>query len=399
MARSGRKLLPLEGLRGIAAIIVVLYHMVLGFTPHGAGTVPHGCGVFAPLIQFGLELLNGGAAVSVFFVLSGFILSLPFARDRRLSRIIFATLKRWPRLAGLTVIACLFAYLVIIWSGHDYKQAAHVIGAGWLASHGNSPINIHQLTPWQALRDGLVRVFTQGDVRFDSPLWTMRIELLGSFGIFLAAPLLFALRSWVLRLTLAGCGAYLCGTGFPQTYFTDFLAGTLLAILFAEDKLPVLHGWRSWLAGGAALYMFSFTYEQNLLIHAPLKAALPPGDSSHFVWDAGAALMIALLLGNPLLRATFSRHWAAWLGRLSFPIYLLHGPIMLSLGAASFLAALAWFGMAGSAMIAVFASMAITLLCAVPLAWIDRGWTGTLSWTARWLEAKLARNQAIKPGA
>ena len=141
MADSGRKLVPLEGLRGIAAAIVVLYHLVLGFTQKGVGVVPHGHGPFDVMLQFVLGMLNGGAAVAVFFVLSGFILSLPFARDRRFSRVLAALLKRWPRLAGLTVIACLFAWAMISWSGHDYKDAAHVIGAGWMRTHGNAPLD------------------------------------------------------------------------------------------------------------------------------------------------------------------------------------------------------------------------------------------------------------------
>ena len=98
------KLVPLEGLRGIAAAVVVLYHLDLGFTEKGVGKVPHGHGGWDLLAQFGLGMLNGGAAVAVFFVLSGFILSLPFARDRRVSRVLVAMLKRWPRLAALTTL-------------------------------------------------------------------------------------------------------------------------------------------------------------------------------------------------------------------------------------------------------------------------------------------------------
>ncbi len=271
MADNGRKLIPLEGLRGIAAAIVVLYHLVLAFTPKGVGVVPHGHGALDIFTQFILGMLNGGAAVAVFFVLSGFILSLPFARDRRVSRVLVALLKRWPRLACLTMIACLFAFVLISWSGHEYKAAAHVIGAKWLATHGNAPIRIEHLTWDGALREGLVNVFTQGEVKFDSPLWTMRIELFGSFAIFLSAPILFAIGSWSVRLGLVALAFYVTGTGYPFTFFADFLTGTVLAMLFAEEKLPELGNQTAFVLGGLGLYLFSFTYEQALLIHAPLK--------------------------------------------------------------------------------------------------------------------------------
>ncbi|MDE8346816.1 MAG: acyltransferase [Acidocella sp.] len=377
--RSSQKLIPLEGLRGIAAAIVVLYHLVLGFTPKGVGKVPHGHGVFDVIFQFALGLLNGGAAVAVFFVLSGFILSLPFARDRRFSRILAALLKRWPRLAVLTLIACLFSWAMISWSGHHYRVAGHVIGAGWLASHGNAPLSPHHLSWVGAVYEGLIGVFTRGQVHFDSPLWTMRIELFGSFAIFLAAPVLFAIQNWPLRLALIALAMALAGTTYPVTYISDFLVGTVLAILFAEDRLPNFTNIQAAITGLLALYLFSFTYEQSLLIHAPIKAIMPAGDTSHFIWDIAAALTIMLLLGHPWLKRQFSKSWAVWLGLLSFPVYLLHTPIMLSVGASSFLSGLNRFGEAGSAMMAAIISLAITLLCAVPLIWVDRAWTRVLA--------------------
>jgi peptidoglycan/LPS O-acetylase OafA/YrhL len=233
------------------------------------------------------------------------------------------------------------------------------------------------------VKEGLVSVFFSGEVRLDSPLWTMRIELFGSFAVFLAAPVLFAVRRWWVRLGLVGALMVCAGVSFPLTYFSDFLVGTVLAMLFAEDRLPEVSGWRAALLGVLAIYLFSFTYEQKLLIHAPIKQIMPPGDTSHFIWDAGAVLMIVLLLGNPFLRRVFSGSWAVWLGVLSFPIYLLHGPIMLSVGATSFLNCLGWLGEARSAVLAAAVSVVLTLACALPLAWVDKAWTGVLGRAAR----------------
>ncbi len=375
----GQKLVPLEGLRGIAAAVVVLYHLVLGFTARGVSVVPQGHGAFDTLAQFGLGLLNGSAAVAVFFVLSGFILSLPFSRDRRISRVLVALLKRWPRLAGVTVIACLFAYGLILWSGHDYKNAASITGAGWMASHGNSPIDHRHLTWAGALHEGLIAVFTKGEVRFDSPLWTMRIELFCSFAIFLAAPILFAIRSWPLRVVVIAMAVFTAGTTFPYTHFSDFLCGTVLAMLFSEGRLPAIPGKWALPLGFVVLYLFSFTYEQQLLIHAPLKAIMPAGDSAHFVWDIGAVLSILILLGNPTMHRIFSGNWAIWLGLLSFPIYLLHGPIMLTVGAKTVVAGAGLLGVNGSELIAAIISIMLTVACAVPLARLDQVWLGLLT--------------------
>jgi peptidoglycan/LPS O-acetylase OafA/YrhL len=358
-----------------------MYHLVLGFTRKGVGVVPHGHGGFDVVIQFGLGMLNGGAAVAVFFVLSGFILSLPFSKDRSLVRVAVAMLKRWPRLAMLTTLACLFAWALIWISQDNYKAAAHVIGTKWMATHGNSPIEGHPDMGWmEALREGLYKVFLFGDVHFDSPLWTMRIELFGSFAIFLAAPILFAIKSWPARLALVALVMCWAGGTYPITYISDFLVGIVLAMLFAENRMPNFRNWQAAILGVVAIYLFSFTYEQKLLIHAPIKALLPAGDTSHFVWDASAALMILLLLGNPFLKRVFSKTWAVWLGLLSFPIYLLHGPIMLSAGASSFNGAMEVWGKTNSALMAATVSVVLTLVCAVPLVWVDKGWTRVLGW-------------------
>ncbi len=386
--------MPLEGLRGIAAAVVVLYHLVLGFTQKGVGVVPHGHGFWDVCLQFVLGLLNGGAAVAVFFVLSGFILSLPFAKDRRISRVLVALLKRWPRLAALTLIACLVAWALIHWSGQNYKQAAHVIGSGWTATHGNAPLHPHHLRVWDAVKEGLFSVFALGSVNFDSPLWTMRIELFGSFAVFFAAPILFAVGNWWIRLGLIGAAMFLVGGVYPFTYLSDFLVGTVLAMLYAEERLPDLSDWQAAVMGLTGIYLFSFTYEQKLLIHAPIKALMPAGDTSHYVWDIGAVLIILVLLGNPFLRRVFSKSWAVWLGLLSFPIYLLHGPVMLSAGAASFNGGLGALGEARAAVMAALVSVAITLLVALPLVWVDKAWTGVLGRVTK----IFARAKVVAPG-
>jgi peptidoglycan/LPS O-acetylase OafA/YrhL len=377
--KAGR-LVPLEGLRGIAAVIVMLGHMVRGLVP------PPGHGRWEGLHEAHRWLLNGGAAVTVFFVLSGFILSLPFAKDRSRWRVLTAILKRWPRLAALTTIACLFSWGLIVLSQDNYERAAAVTGNAWMASHFNAPLQGHEISWMAALRDGLYQVFWSGASRFDSPLWTMRIELFGSFAIFIMAPVLFGLQSWVLRLVIIGAVMVAAGTAFPLTYISDFLVGTILAMLFAEEKLPRFSNLAALGMGLAGIYLFCFSAAENHLIHAPIKALLPQGESAHFVWDVSAALIILVLLGNPFLRHFFSKRWAIWLGLLSFPIYLLHVPIMLSAGAMSIVDAAGPLGETRAVLLAAAVTLALTLACALPLAWVDRAWTGVLgrmAWVVR----------------
>ena len=367
--------MPLEALRGAAAGVVVLYHVVLAFTAKGVSSVPQGHGVFDLALQFILGLINGYAAVAVFFVLSGFLVSLPFARDRSAARIVPSVIKRWPRLAGLTVLGCLVSWLLVTVFGDVYKDAGTLIGNSWMTTHANGPLDTHSVAPLAAIWQGLVPVYTTGDVWFDPPLWTMRIELFCSMASYLTAPLLFAVRRWDLRLVLALLGMVLSGVNYPATYFTDFLFGTLLAMAYAEGRFPRLNNAQAALLGLLALYLFSFTYEQALLIHAPLKAIIPHGDTSHYVWDIATGLTMLVLLGHERAARACSGAWAEWAGRLSFPVYVLHVPLLLSVGALTFLALHGTLGQALAASLAGLLSVSLAVAGAVPLFWADKAWT------------------------
>jgi peptidoglycan/LPS O-acetylase OafA/YrhL len=373
--KAGR-LVPLEGLRGIAAVIVMLGHMVRGLVPPDDANW-HG------LHQLHRWLLNGGAAVTVFFVLSGFILSLPFAKDRSRLRVLTAFLKRWPRLAALTTIACLFSWGLIELSHDNYQRAAAVTGNPWMASHFNAALQGHQVSWLAALREGLYQVFLFGASIFDSPLWTMRIELFGSFAIFIMAPILFGFGNWKLRLAVIGALMIGGGTTFPLTYISDFLVGTVLAMLFAENRLPNCSNGVAAAMVLAGTYFFCFSVSENHLIHAPIAALLPPGETAHFIWDFSAVLIIMVLLGNPFLHHLFSKNWAKWLGRLSFPIYVLHVPIMLSAGALCIVIAAGPLGLSAAVWLASAVTLTLTLACALPLAWVDSAWTGALGRLAK----------------
>jgi peptidoglycan/LPS O-acetylase OafA/YrhL len=89
----------LEGLRGIAALQVVLLHFVTAFAPNAAEHAP------APLPV----LFDGHTAVYVFFLISGAVLTPSFARGGH-----------WPNQAakrllrpGIPVAAAIFALIVL----------------------------------------------------------------------------------------------------------------------------------------------------------------------------------------------------------------------------------------------------------------------------------------------
>ena len=120
MSKADRgKLIELEALRGIAAVIVLLHHFLVVVAPrlHGRNFPDDPIAlVRTPLFA----LVNGTAAVSIFFVLSGFVLTLRAMEQRDWRQIVAGVVKRWPRLVPLVVTTnILSAVFVLLGLYHD----------------------------------------------------------------------------------------------------------------------------------------------------------------------------------------------------------------------------------------------------------------------------------------
>jgi peptidoglycan/LPS O-acetylase OafA/YrhL len=328
---SAGRLRFLDGLRGWAALVVVIYHstweLFKGYAPAVQTTKP--------------GLLNDGKlAVYVFFVLSGLVLSYPYLSTMRHSQLTKLALRRYLRLTIPIATASLLV-LVALKTGWFHHQQANAIvhSDGWLGT-------FYQFTPsvWGWTRFSLYDVFFHYDkaTSYDIVLWTMAYELAGSF-------LVFAILG-------------IAGASMPARLFTLAVAAAI-----CRWEAPVLMGF----VFGAAL--------AELMV-SPILARLPKR-----LGDAGGTLLLGTaFLGSMLLRSTYSpqrcswlallvvtgvvlsNHWrdlletriSQWLGRISFPLYLVH--ILIICGPGSFLILrLAWWGWSGASLVAVVASFIV----------------------------------------
>jgi peptidoglycan/LPS O-acetylase OafA/YrhL len=265
---------PLNDLRGIAALAVVTFH--------------------ASVIMGEQLAPRGYLAVDLFFVLSGFVIA--HAYDRRLAaglgamRFFWLRLKRFYPLylAGLALgalvamIDLLRPPATLAWS--EYAAA---IGAGLLFL----PLPLRDLYP------------------LNVPAWSLLCELVANlaYGFLwrsLAGLAAVALLSWVLLLGRDIAHPYLV-TGLLRAGFS-FPAGVL--IYRFRDRLPKssIPGWIVIAALGVTL----FTPAPELL-----------------------AITIIFPVGIALLARCEDRRGFELLGRLSFPLYAVHWPLLqLGLG-------------------------------------------------------------------
>ena len=364
-------------MRGIAALMVVFWHLLMGFAPGLPGSLPG----FPPEVSWigrpWYGFVNGGAAVGFFFVLSGFVLTRRSLQANDADVLARGAIKRWPRLAGTVGIAGLVSWALFPLGWYRFQQAGSLSGSPWLAgfAYGAEGAGIVP-NPWRALWEGVAGTFFTGSTSYNSSLWTMRIEFTGSFVAFGLALALLRLRRREAQAVLLGVAWVACFCVDP--WLANFPLGVGLATVAAARRLPRLH-----VAWAPVLLLLSYaaaTFSDNSALNRSIYAHLHVAVPGPTMYGAGAVLALIAAESIPAIRNALSGPVPRWLGRMSFPFYLLHIPVLCSAGSFAYLSV---GGGRGGAAAAVLTTLAVTALAAWPLAIFDVWWTRQVGRAAR----------------
>ena len=128
----------MESIRGLAAVQVLLLHSFAAFLPGLVYAVP---GSPAVLRQIHLSplffLYDGYSAVYVFFVLSGYVLTLSFARQLDHPLAIIAA--RIVRLGLPTLLATIVAALIYMIFERPHAEAGALVSSEWFSKQWTTP--------------------------------------------------------------------------------------------------------------------------------------------------------------------------------------------------------------------------------------------------------------------
>ena len=326
----------LDGLRGLAALAVFGVHFNQAAHLHGTA------GPF-DLDRF---LTNGNTGVALFFVLSGFLLSIPFWRAlqepakpvdtkayaiRRLARIVPA------------YYACLFIIISAKGLFGSWPNANDLL-SHLLFLHNLKDYNILSINPpfWTLAVEmqfylllpllflGLRRL--PSGVAFALVLFLCVGTYLANYGV---VSFLLALNHWPINIGLIWPFA-IAITGpdsFVLTYstfahLTFFLAGLAAAWLFLRSSGGA--GPKTQFAWGGDVVFWSAALALLVILSTPLDNVLqlPLG---HFNWPISPLLLAAMVLTAPrakTARAIFDHGPARWLGLISYGVYIYHYPVL-----------------------------------------------------------------------
>jgi peptidoglycan/LPS O-acetylase OafA/YrhL len=368
----GQRLAYLEAMRGVAALVVVFSHCLAAFNVRAIIPVESGDRWYGmPWYVF----LNGAAAVNFFFVLSGYVLTLRPLQSGNLTAIGYGALKRWPRLAGPVLVTVLISWALWQCNAFWNEEAAKITGSTWLARFGYGfppPPFLPDLSLQAALREGLWGTFVQGSYQFDASLWTMTTEFYGSFLVFALAAALIVVRWPVLQFLLLALAAPLLNHFSP--YYIAFWFGISLAWLHSivitevPSPLGILM---------VAVGIFGLGYVDSVDAYAWI-----PTVNRIYVHSAASVLLIMAATSWEPLRRALNGPIGRKLGVYSFPIYLVHLLVIMSLGMAVFVALDDSIGRIGAVIATVTVSLAGSAAAAHVLALIDRRWVSLVNRSA-----------------
>jgi peptidoglycan/LPS O-acetylase OafA/YrhL len=305
------RLFELDALRGLAALVVLLHH-ALHLLP--SPLIPQ----LAGLEWLGRILLDATplrvivdarAAVLLFFVLSGYVLTRSLLIGGTTTSLPAYAVQRSLRIL-VPAAAATGASVLLRWAVFDAEAAGHAPGHHYYTW-------MSEPTPLRLLADVLL-FRTDFNVVFWSLAHEWRLTvLLPLVLVFRRQPLmLLALAAAITTLGMvAGADedeVLLPREALPGVAATLYFAlgvGTGCALALA-GSLPSLSRQQQWAAFIGVIAAFSMT-----------------SDLASYL---GSALLIVLAQQPGRLRATLRRPGAVWLGRVSFSLYLIHVPVLLT---------------------------------------------------------------------
>ncbi|MBT2657098.1 acyltransferase [Bacillus sp. ISL-18] len=331
----------LDSLRGLAALSVLLCHILL------VTKIPILTFFFtgySPLKVF----VNGHSAVILFFILSGFVLSLPFIRGNNIKYHIFL-IKRFFRIYLPYIVSVLFTIIFC----YAFSRGGINELSSWFNNSWTESIKFNNI---------IGHIFMIGNFNVEalnSVYWSLVQEMRISL-IFPLLALIILRFNWkwtlILGLTLSGISGlnnifkfetsqgFNISYSFTLHYISLFLIGGLGAknsdnLVGLYKKLSKSQKW--------ILVIFSFVLYNYSGLNSKIAILLGIPYYSEILSDysiaLGAIIIVIISIGSVKFGQLLMLNPLKFLGKVSYSLYLFHLPVMFSLINIFYYALPMWF--------------------------------------------------------
>ncbi len=326
-----QKILYLDGVRGLASFIVVIHHFLLAFYPaHLTGNAHEtNLGNGALELFFSKSPFNvfigGNFAVCIFFVLSGYVLSYKLF-EKSNDYILFYSIKRYFRLFLPVAFSILLAHLLLKLS-FNYSGEVGIMAKSdwWFKSFWSGNPTTSFL--FESL---LYKVFFNQDTFYNTAIWSIGIELIGSYLLFIMLSINHLSRN---NISLSILGMFLVFFIGDYPYYCCFFGGLIVKQLGENTNAKLRESLvkYSTLLFALGIYLGSFPISEQYQgyfysqIHSIFKLKSPVG---YHIF--GSILFLGGLVFNENIQKIFSGKLLVFLGKISFSLYLLHSLVLVT---------------------------------------------------------------------
>ncbi|OAX80119.1 hypothetical protein ACJ72_05552 [Emergomyces africanus] len=332
-----------DGLRGVASFVVVTGHLLTAFTPylHSPSTSKEGWPLLLQLPLFRL-CVGGRSAVGIFFLVTGFVNSINPIKNAdagntelALTNLAKSTFTRTGRLVFPTNLAATVAWVVCQLGGFNMARRAD---AGWIRMVTRYP----GPTMWQAIK-GLVRNWTifwdDAGYTYDPVHWTVVSFLYGAMRIYLTL-LATTFVSWRWRVAICAFLYLFCWCTNDYLIGINIYSGMFIAQLQASlgsratSTLPKVIPALLILVG---LLVCSFPQDNQHWTSwswamRRLMVSITPASADRYIsryWvNVGCTILMTGIFFSRNARRVLTHPVFNFLGRCSFPVYLLHNTLL-----------------------------------------------------------------------
>jgi peptidoglycan/LPS O-acetylase OafA/YrhL len=350
----------LDGLRGLAALLVVIHHYMIAFYPASysrtLGDIHTGFQLEWWLHDTPLGIvINGGLAVALFLLLSGFMAALGSEKVFTARAFVGSVITRYLRFFLLILSCNVLAFLLIATKQQWNLTAAPITGSWWWLGD-QWRIQPSWLTMIYQSISSCFRMFSIKEA-YNSSLWTMPMFFLGA----LLVQVYYAfIKSFNRRIVLILLLVMAIISSYYYLLFLGLLAYELWVFL-KTHHLPgsmliglLLLGW--YFGGYPQAYQ---TATQTWWYHwLPVWSFT---QTSQFYHGIAAFCWLVVVFGSGLLQRLLSSRWLLYFGERSFSLYVVHIVILNSLASGLFLLLLPRLGYSLAVGISFAISFGVTL--------------------------------------
>ena len=357
--------------------MVFLFHFILGFMPQRHGQEPATAIAGGNLMETPFFfLINGHAAVTFFFVLSGFVLSYSYFRKGSGDGLIGSIIKRWPRLFPIALISTLFSWLLIKYGLYFYAETAQITNSVWMTRFAHAGGDFINSTFTDAFMQGFFLTFFRGDENLNTSLWTMHYEFIGSLLVFSLIPVLNGLRSklafivfLIMMLAAFYISVYMCAfimgcfLSYNRCQVNDYksiLPVNKFVLLISLFFVAIAFGYTD---PGIGFYSFMQISDQGMMRAIRI-----------LLHSLASVILIEIILNYKSVYTLFDTNVGRFLGRCSFALYVIHVPLIFSFSCYVFLNTLDLLGYRTAVFFTFVVSTCLLFLISWLLTLVDESW-------------------------